>query len=52
MIENNPNPGYVYKANNHWAIDCGAHLEGGRLEAVCLETGEEFYSSPVREGSM
>ncbi len=46
MIEDNPNPGYIYKKNNHLAIDCGAHLEGGMIAAVCLETGEEFYSSP------
>ena len=45
MIDNNPNPGFVYKKNNHLAIDCGAFIEGGRLAAVCLETGEEFYSS-------
>ncbi|MBP5275475.1 MAG: serine/threonine protein phosphatase [Lachnospiraceae bacterium] len=44
MIEGNPNPGYIYKKNNHMAIDCGAYLEDGRLAAVCLETGEEFYS--------
>ena len=45
MIDNNPNPGFIYKKNNHLAIDCGAHLPGGRLAAVCLETGEEYYSS-------
>ncbi len=44
MIEGNPNPGYIYKKNNHMAIDCGAYLDDGRLAAVCLETGEEFYS--------
>ena len=27
------------------AIDCGACFPGGRLAAICLETGEEFYSS-------
>lgn len=32
----------IYRANNHIAIDCGACF-GGRLAAVCLETGEEFY---------
>ena len=42
-IEENPRPGYVYRANGHIAIDCGACFEGGRLAAVCLETGEEFY---------
>ena len=44
MIEGNPNPGYIYKKNNHMAIDCGSYLDDGRLAAVCLETGEEFYS--------
>ena len=44
-IEANPNPGYIYKHNNHIAIDCGACFPGGRLAAVCLDTGEEFYSS-------
>ncbi len=43
-IEINPNPGYVFRANNHIAIDCGACFEGGRLAAICLETGEEYYS--------
>ena len=52
MIEDNPNPGYIYKKNNHLAIDCGAYLEGGRLAAVCLETMEEFYSSPAAEDTI
>ena len=43
-IEGNPKPGYVYRANNHIAIDCGACFPGGRLAAICLDTGEEFYS--------
>ena len=45
-IEENPNPGYVFRKNNHIAIDCGAYYPDGRLAAICLETGEEFYSSP------
>ncbi|EHL17474.1 MAG: metallophosphoesterase family protein [Peptoanaerobacter stomatis] len=45
LIESNTNPGYIYKANNHIAIDCGACFHGGRLGAICLDTGEEFYSS-------
>ncbi|WP_330404021.1 fructose-bisphosphatase class III [Lachnospira multipara] len=45
-IEDNPRPGFIYRKNNHIAIDCGAHYSGGRLAAICLETGEEFYSSP------
>ena len=43
-IEDNPKPGYVYKRNNHIAIDCGAHIKDGRLACVCLDTLEEFYS--------
>ena len=43
-IEGNPNPGYIYRNNNHIAIDCGAHYPGGRLAALCLDTGEEYYS--------
>lgn len=43
-ILGNPRPGYIYKANNHIAIDCGACRNNGRLAAICLETGEEYYS--------
>ena len=43
-IEGNPRPGYVYRKNNHIDIDCGAYLPDGRLAAICLDTGEEFYS--------
>ena len=43
LIACNQNPGYIYKGNNHIAIDCGACMAGGRLATVCLETGEEFY---------
>ncbi len=42
-IAENKRPGYIYKGNNHIAIDCGACAEAGRLAAVCLNTGEEFY---------
>ena len=45
MIDGNPKPGYIYRKNNHIAIDCGACFPGGRLAAICLDTGEEFYSS-------
>lgn len=41
-IAQNPRPGYIYRANNHIAIDCGAGC-GGRLACLCLETDEEFY---------
>ena len=43
FIKGNPKPGFIYRNNNHLAIDCGAYLEDGRLAAVCLDTGEEFY---------
>lgn len=43
MIPGNSNPGYIYRRNNHIAIDCGSHFLGGRLAAICLDTGEEFY---------
>ncbi len=42
LIPENMNPGYIYKGNNHIAIDCGAGF-GGRLGAICIDTGEEFY---------
>lgn len=41
-IRQNTRPGYIYRANNHIAIDCGACF-GGRLAAICLDTDEEFY---------
>ncbi len=43
LIEGNPKPGYIYRHNNHIAIDCGACFDGGRLAAICLDTDEEFY---------
>ena len=43
-IEENKKPGYIYRVNHHIAIDCGACFPGGRLAALCLDTGEEFYS--------
>lgn len=49
MIKGNLNPGYIYRHNNHIAIDCGAHYPGGRLAAICLDTGEEFYSYEEKE---
>ena len=45
FIEGNLDPGRIYKHLNHIAIDCGCGMPGGRLAAICLETGEEFYSS-------
>lgn len=44
-IKDNPHPGYIYHRNNHIAIDCGASYQGGRLAALCLDTGKEYYSS-------
>lgn len=41
-IPENPRPGYIFRKNNHIAIDCGAAF-GGRLGCLCLDTGEEFY---------
>ena len=43
LIEDCPNPGYIFKKNNHIAIDCGAYHPTGRLAAICLDTQEEFY---------
>jgi len=45
LIKGNPKPGSVYRHLNNIAIDCGCHIPGGRLAVICLETGEEFYSS-------
>lgn len=44
FIDGNPRPGFIYRHNNHIAIDCGAYFPSGRLAAICLDTGEEFYS--------
>ena len=48
-IENNPRPGYIFRKNGHIAIDCGCNKRNGRLAALCLDTGEEFYSSDNNE---
>ena len=42
LIPENPNPDRIYRANRHIAIDCGC-VFGGKLGAICLDTGEEFY---------
>ena len=44
-----PHPGYIYRRNNYIAIDCGASYPGGRLAALCLDTGKEYYSSSNRD---
>lgn len=41
-IEENKRGGYIYRANRHIAIDCGACF-GGQLACLCLETDEEYY---------
>lgn len=43
LIENNPRPGYIYKANRHIAIDCGCSFPGGRLGCLRLDDMKEFY---------
>ena len=43
-IPGNPRPGFIFRKNQHIAIDCGAYYPDGRLAAICLDTGEEFYS--------
>lgn len=43
-IIGNPRPGYIYQKNNHIAMDCGCNRSDGRLAALCLDTGEEFYA--------
>lgn len=43
-ISCNSRPGYIFKGNNHIALDCCACSSKGRLAGICLETGEEFYS--------
>ncbi len=45
LIEDNPSPGCIYKKNNHIDLDCGSCFLTGRVAVLCLETGEEFYSS-------
>lgn len=44
MIENNPKPGFIYKNNHHIAIDCGSCFQGGRLAAIRLDDGAEYYA--------
>lgn len=43
-ILGNSNPGFIFRANNHIAIDCGAAKQSGRLAAICLDTGAEYYA--------
>ena len=41
-ISENERPYFIFKGNNHIAIDCGSGC-GGQLGLLCLDTGEEFY---------
>ena len=41
-ISENERPYFIFKGNNHIAIDCGSGC-GGQLGMLCLDTGEEFY---------
>ena len=43
-ILGNSRSGYIFKKNNHIAIDCGAGKNSGRLAAICLDTVEEYYA--------
>lgn len=43
-ILGNRRPGFIFKKNNHIAIDCGAGENNGRLAVICLDTGEEYYA--------
>lgn len=43
-ILGNSKPGFIFRANNHIAIDCGAAMRSGRLAAICLDTGAEYYA--------
>lgn len=47
-IMENTKPGFIFKGNNHIAIDCGSGC-GGQLGMICLDTGEEFYASSAVE---
>ncbi len=42
-IEDNPKPGFIFKINNHIAIDCGCDSSEGQLGCICLNTMEEIY---------
>ncbi|MCM1187586.1 MAG: fructose-bisphosphatase class III [Lachnoclostridium sp.] len=42
-IIGNPRPGYIFRENHHIALDCGCSRSDGRLAAICLDTGKEYY---------
>lgn len=43
LIPGHPAPGRIYRTDRRILIDCGCTF-GGPLAAVCLDTGEEFYT--------
>ncbi len=43
FMDDNPKPDYIWRDREHWHMDCGCDYDG-QLGAVCLETGEEFYT--------
>lgn len=43
LIAENDRPGYIYRKNNHIAIDCGCASRKGKLAAIRLDDGTEFY---------
>ncbi len=45
LITENRNPGYIFRKNNHIAIDCGASYSDGRLAAIRLEDEKKYYSN-------
>ena len=44
IIKGNSKPGFIYRNKGNIAIDCGAFVPAGRLAALCLDSGEDFYS--------
>ncbi len=42
-IIGNSKPGYIFKGNNHIAIDCGCNRPDGRLGCIRLDDMKEFY---------
>lgn len=47
--EENIRPGFILKANNHIAIDCGCGIPGGRLACLRLDDQLEFYVDAFEE---
>ena len=44
FIDKNPDKGFIYRINNHIAIDCGCGYRNGRLGCIRLEDEKEFYA--------